>query len=97
MPSTPQRRATDNDIIAQEIDDYTAQNNLTPQEKLLWRVLKHNYLDGLATRKHIECDEKHTPKGLLLRKDVIAWAVFIVILISTIVTYLPEQLGVLVK
>ena len=97
MPSTPQRRATDQDIIVQEINDYLAKNNLSEGEKLKWRVMKLNYIDGLAARKHIECDEKHTPKGLLLRKEVIGWAVFIVILISTIVTYLPEQLGVLIK
>ena len=97
MPSTPQRRATDQDIIVQEINDYLAKNNLSEVEKLKWRVMKLNYIDGLAARKHIECDEKHTPKGLLLRKEVIGWAVFIVILISTIVTYLPEQLGVLIK
>ena len=97
MPPTPQRRATDNDIIVQEINDYLVKNNLSEGEKLKWRVMKLNYIDGLAARKHIECDEKHTPKGLLLRKEVIAWAVFIIVLISTIVTYLPEQVGVLVK
>ena len=95
MPSTPQRRASDTDIIVQEIEDFVKQNNLDPQEKLLWRVLKHNYIDGLATRKHIEDDKCHTPKGLLLRANVIGWAVFIMILVATVVTYLPEQISLL--
>ena len=95
MPLTQQRRKSDSDIIVQEIEDFVKKNNLNPQEKLLWRVLKHNYIDGLATRIHIENDKCHTPKGLLLRKEVIGWAVFIMILISTVVTYLPEKIGIL--
>ena len=93
MPPTPQRRATDNDIIVQEINDYLAKNNLSEGEKLKWRVMKLNYIDGLAARKHIECDEKHTPKGLLLRKEVIGWAVFIMVLVAVLVMYVPDGIA----
>ena len=92
----PQRRATDKDIIVQEIDDFVKTNSLSSQEKLKWRVTKQNYIDGLATRKHIENENLHTPKGLLLRTKVIGWAVFIMIIVSTIVAYLPEKIAILV-
>ena len=91
----PQRRDTDSDIIVQEINDFVKANNLSAGEKLNWRVMKRLYVDGLATRIHIENDKCHTPKGLLLRTNVIGWAIFIMIIISTVVTYLPEQIGIL--
>ena len=91
----PHRRFTDADIIVQEIEDFVSKNNLSPEEKLKWRVTKQNYIDGLATRRHIEDKDLHTPKGLLVRAGVIGWAIFIMIIISTIVTYLPEQIKIL--
>jgi len=44
---------------------------------------------------HIKNDKCHTPKGLLVRSKVIAWCVFIVILISTIVMYIPEGVSLI--
>lgn len=86
----PQRRATDADIIVQEINDFVSKNNLTPSEKLKWRVTKQNYIDGLATRRHIEDKDLHTAKGLLVQGTVIAWFVFFMFLASTIVMYIPD-------
>lgn len=43
-----------------------------------------------ALDAHIKDAECHTPKGLLVRKDVIGWAVFIVVLITGIMQYVPE-------
>lgn len=93
----PQRRASDSDLIVQEIQDFLDENNLTAGERLKWRVTKSNYINGLATRLHVEDKECHTPKGLLVRAEVIGWAIFIMIIISTVVTYLPEQIGLLIK
>ena len=81
--------------IVIEIDDFIKENNLEPIEKLLLRVMKHNYVNGLSVKQHIEDDNCHTPKGLLVRGSVIGWAIFIMIIISTIVTYLPEQIKIL--
>ncbi len=70
----PQRRATDNLIIVQEIDDFIAKNTLTPLEKLNLRVTKHNYINGLSASKHVENQELHTAKGIFLKGKVIGWA-----------------------
>ena len=91
----PQRRESDNDIIVEKINKFVDQNNLSDHDSLLWLVLKHNYIDGLATRKHVESESLHTPKGLLVRTSVITWAIFIMIIISTVVAYLPEQVAML--
>ena len=48
-----------------------------------------------CAKRHVLDKEQHTPKGILVRGKVIAWAVFIMIIISTIVCYLPEKLGML--
>ena len=45
--------------------------------------------------KHVEDDSKHTPKGILVRTKVIGWALFIMIIVSTIVCYLPEKIAML--
>ena len=81
--------------IVIEIDDFIKENNLEPIEKLLLRVMKHNYVNGLSVKQHVENDDIHTPKGLLVRGSVIGWAIFIMIIISTVVTYLPEKVGML--
>ena len=84
------RRTSDNDVIVQEIDDFIRENNLEPIEKLLLRVMKHNYVNSASFRKHIENNECHTPKGLLIRTGVIGWVVFLMFLVSTIVMYIPD-------
>ena len=89
------RRQSDHDVIVQEIDDFITENNLEPIEKLLLRVMKYNYINSSSFKAHIENDECHTPKGLLLRTSVIGWAIFIMIIISTVVAYLPEQVAML--
>ena len=94
----------DSDIIIQEIDDYIAENNLEPLEKLTLRVLKHNYAKSIQIKEDVEelatCVDKHhddkdlhSPKGLLVRGKVIAWFVGLAILIASIVTYLPELIS----
>jgi len=51
---------------------------------------------GVATcKEHTEDKDLHTPKGILLRKSVICWAIFIMIIVSTIVAHLPEKLAML--
>ena len=89
------RRQSDNDVIVQEIDDFITENSLEPIEKLLLRVMKHNYINSAEFCKHIENKDYHTPKGLLVRTSVIGWAIFIMIIISTVVAYLPEQVAML--
>jgi hypothetical protein len=74
----------------QEINEFVSQNDLPPSEKLKWRVMKHNYINSLSICKHIEDKELHTPKGILVRTGVIVWAVAIVLIISTIVMYIPQ-------
>lgn len=46
-----------------------------------------------ALQKHIDNQECHTPKGILLRGPVITWAIFAVVVISTIVAHAPELLS----
>lgn len=92
----PQRRHTDNDVIVQEIDDFIAKNTLSPLEKLNLRVTKHNYINGLSASKHVENADLHTAKGLLVKTGVLTWMVIIMILVSTIVAYLPEKIAVLI-
>ena len=41
---------------------------------------------------HVKDKDLHTPKGILVRTKVIGWFVFLVILISTIVMYVPEAI-----
>ena len=85
----------DNNPIVEEIEDFIRLNNLDPLEKLTLRIAKHNYINGISVCKHIENKELHTPKGLLVRTKVIAWGVFIMIIISTVVAYLPEKIAML--
>jgi len=40
--------------------------------------------------KHREDTDLHTPKGLLVRGQVIAWFVFFMFLIATLVMYIPD-------
>jgi hypothetical protein len=94
MP-THNRRSTDNDVIVQEIDDFIAGNQLTPLEKLNLRVTKHNYVNGKTASKHVGNAELHTAKGLLVKTGVIGWFVFIMILVSTIVMYIPDGIALL--
>ena len=49
----------------------------------------------LLMKTHIDNKDCHTPKGILVRTKVIAWAVFIMFLISTIVMYIPEGISLL--
>ena len=95
MPFTHQRRSTDNDIIVGEIDEFVKKNSLSEIERLLLRVMKHNYIDGLVTRQHVQDKECHTPKGILVRGQVIGWFLFLMVLVSTIVMYFPEALALL--
>lgn len=88
----PEEKA--NPIVA-EIDDFIEKNNLEPIEKLVLRVMKYNYMNSLSVKKHIEDKELHTPQGILLRAGVVGWFIFVMILISTIVTYLPDKIAML--
>ncbi len=83
------------DITVQEIDDFISENTLEPQDKFMFRILRNNYINGESAAKHIEDKELHTPKGILARTGVIACFIFAVIIISTIVAYLPEKMAIL--
>lgn len=83
------------DITVQEIDDFITENNLDPKDKFMFRILRNNYINGEASSKHIEDEKCHTPKGLLVRTKVICWAVILMILVSTIVMYIPDGLSLL--
>ena len=83
------------DITTQEIDDFIIQNNLDPKEKFMFRILRNNYINSECSASHITDKELHTPKGLLVKPGVIAWGVFIMFLISTIVMYIPEGLALI--
>ena len=83
------------DITVQEIDDFITENSLSKKDKFMFRILRNSYINGEKANKHIEDKELHTPKGLLVRKNVIVWAIFIMIIISTVVAYLPEQVAML--
>ena len=83
------------DVTIQEIDDYITENNLNPKDKFMFRILRNNYINGDSSAKHIENNDLHSPKGLLVRTKVIAWGVFIMIIISTVVAYLPEKIAML--
>ena len=48
-----------------------------------------------AIDDHIKDKELHTPKGILLRAKVVAWLLFIMVIVSTIVAYLPEKVAML--
>jgi hypothetical protein len=48
-----------------------------------------------AMNSHINDKELHTPKGILVRTKVIGWLLFIMIIVSTIVAYLPEKIAML--
>ena len=78
------------DITVQEIDDFITENNLNPKDKFMFRILRNSYINGKSATKHIEDKELHTPKGLLLRKNVIVLGVFVMFLVATIVMYIPE-------
>ena len=80
------------DITIQEIDDFITKNNLDPKDKFMFRILRNSYINGEASSKHIENEKCHTPKGLLVRGKVIGWAIFLMILVSTVVCYLPEKI-----
>ena len=92
------------DFIIQEIDEHIEKNNLEPLEKLTLRVLKYSYAKSIQIQEDVEIlakcvddhhkdEELHTPKGILVRGKVIAWLVGLAILISSIVTYLPELIS----
>ena len=83
------------DITTQEIDDFITQNNLDPKDKFMFRILRNNYINGASSAEHIKDKELHTAKGLLLKAHVMACFIFLVVLISTIVCYLPEKIAML--
>ena len=83
------------DVTVQEIEDFINQNNLNSKDTLLFRVLRNNYINGGKATKHIENQELHSPKGLLLNAKVIFWALFLMTIVSTIVAYLPEKIAML--
>lgn len=100
----PLKDIMQNDIIIQEIDDHIAENNLEPLEKLMLRVAKHNYAKSIQIQEDVEvvadgfkkhCEDKdlHTAKGILVNSKVVFWFVTLVILIASIVTYLPELIS----
>lgn len=91
----PQRRVTDNNVIVDQIDDFVRQNSLDPIERLMLRVMKHNYINSVSVCKHVDDKEIHTPKGLLVRAGVISCFIFIMILVSTLVMYVPDGLALL--
>ena len=49
-----------------------------------------------ASCAHRKDKDLHTPKGILVRTKVIAWCVIIMILISTIVMYIPQAVEYLI-
>ena len=83
------------DITTQEIDDFITQNNLDPKDKFMFRILRSNYMNSSSSADHIKDKELHTAKGLLLKANVMALFIFFVILISTVVCYLPEKIAML--
>ena len=83
------------DITIQEIDDFITENKLSRKDKFMFRILRNSYINGEKANIHIKDKDLHTPKGLLIRASVIAWAIFIMIIISTVVAYLPEQVAML--
>ena len=96
-----------NDPIIQDIQAHIDKNNLSDLERLQLRVQKHNYAKVIQIQEdvndlknkfqgHIDNNDCHTPKGILVRGEVIAWAIFIAMFISIMVTYLPEKLGLLI-
>lgn len=46
--------------------------------------------DLAKIKTHMEDKSLHTPKGLLVRNDVLKWMVGLTILISAIVQYVPD-------
>ena len=55
-------------------------------------------LDSINTvqdllNKHINNKDLHTPKGILVRGQVIAWFVLLMFIVSTIVMYIPDLIG----
>lgn len=100
----PTKEIMENDPIIQEITDYIEENNLESINKLMLRVLKYNYAKSIQIKedltelktcvdKHNDDKDLHTPKGILLRGNVVFWLVGLAILISSIVTYLPELIS----
>ena len=83
------------DITVQEIDDFITENNLDPKDKFMFRILRNNYINGESAVKHTENTELHTAKGLLVKTKVIGWLLFLMILVSTVVAYLPEKIAML--
>ena len=83
------------DITVQEIEDFINENNLHVRDKFMFRILRNNYINGEQATKHIADQELHSPRGLLLNTKVISLALFLMIIVSTIVAYLPEKIAML--
>lgn len=88
--------------------DGLMQNGGTPESKIRDAAQKATLeilsdidanLTGVIERldKHIDDKDCHTPKGLLVRGNVIFWAVSIMILISAIVAHAPELIKFIPK
>ena len=84
------------DITVEEIEDFINQNSLNKRDTFMFRILRNNYIHGESASKHIANQELHSPKGLLLNTKVIGWALFVMIIVSTIVAYLPEKIATLI-
>ena len=57
-------------------------------------------IDTVVPEIKASCDHRkdkdlHTAKGILLRTKVIGWLLFIMIIVSTVVAYLPEKIAML--
>lgn len=48
--------------------------------------------NNVIITKHVTDDNCHTPRGILIRTGVISWFILIVIIISSIVIYIPDLL-----
>jgi len=83
------------DITVQEIDDFINKNDLSQKDKLMFRIMRNSHINGEKTTAHIKDDNLHSPKGLLVRTKVIGWLLFLMILVSTVVAYLPEKIAML--
>ena len=78
------------DVTVQEIDDYINENSLSQKDKLMFRIMRNSHINGEKTTKHIQDNDLHSPKGLLVRTKVIVWGVIIMALVATIVMYIPD-------
>lgn len=73
------------DGVLEEVQRLAAEENIPPQVSnrlVLAAVLKLSRdvkKLGAATNTHFADDRSHTPKGLLLRKEVLAWLLLFVV------------------